>query len=81
MTIANLTAHIAQVRKAVAAIVGVALMLVTSGVLDGTVAAYVQTAIAALTALGVYVAPNGSSSEGVIDGTTETGTTNGDPLV
>lgn len=49
---------LSEVRKVLAAVAGIAAILVAQGVLHGTVQNVVETALAVLTAAGVYQVPN-----------------------
>lgn len=51
---------LAEVRKAVVAVVGVIALLASSGTLSGTAKTVVDVILAVATALGVYVTPNGA---------------------
>jgi ABC-type lipoprotein release transport system permease subunit len=53
---------LADVRKALVAIVGVAALLVSAGVLHGTAETIANTILAVATAVGVYVTPNGAAA-------------------
>jgi hypothetical protein len=47
-------------RKAVAALAGLAAQVVAAGVLSGSAQAWAQLVLATLTAVGVYLVPNGT---------------------
>ena len=47
-----------QVRKALVAVAGVVAQVVAAGVLSGSAQAWAQIVLAAVTAAGVYLAPN-----------------------
>ena len=53
--------------KAITAVVGLVAMLISTGVLDGSAQLYVNAAIAALTALGVYAVPNKPSKQALAE--------------
>lgn len=53
---------LAEMRKAGAAVGGVAAMLIAQGVLHGTAEHVVEAVLAVLTAVGVYQVPNGPKS-------------------
>lgn len=57
----NLSTLATEARKTIVAVAGILATLVAAGVLPGTVAAAVSSALGILTALGVYRVPNGSS--------------------
>lgn len=53
--------NIAEIRKALVAILGVVAMIVSSGLVHGTALAILNGALGLATALGVYGVPNGQS--------------------
>lgn len=53
---------LAQIRKAVVAVVGVAALLASTGTLHGTAETIVNAVLAVATALGVYATPNAAAA-------------------
>lgn len=60
--------QIGAIRKFVAALAGVAAIVVADGLVSGTAARWVTAALGALTALGVYVVPNSAGQGGAVEG-------------
>lgn len=51
--------NLSEIRKALVSIAGVAALLIATGLLHGTAETVVNAILAVLTAVGVYVTPNG----------------------
>jgi hypothetical protein len=56
-------------RKFITAVIGVAALGITQGLIEGTAAKWVAIVISAATALGVYVVPNAPLEKPSVDST------------
>ncbi len=70
---------LAECRKAVAALVGVVAMVVSSGVLTGQALTVCEAILAFATALGVYAVPNRAPAGPVVSPIVQTTVTGGKP--